>query len=141
MNIWNLILFGLSKTPERALAILKSLEPSQWRLYDDGVLQAQPSYSFEVLPSAKNKMLIVDISYHDNNGNPQSLHIQTRCKNDQSDSLSINGNAQLECNFEFHSKPMKQEFHVELGYFVPDGTTRADGTPNGEHHVFELIND
>jgi len=134
MNIWTLILFGLKQTPERALEILKSLRPSQWQFYVDGQKFAA-KYDFDVIGSAKTRMLVVDISYRDANGNDQAIHVATRFKNDGSDSLSINSVAQVGCDFKFHSKPLRREFVVELNYKV------ADSTQNLQNHVVELRNE
>lgn len=126
MNFWNLLKFAISQTPERALAILRDLRPSQWKMFLDGVRIDDPSYSFALMDAMKARMLVVDIIYAD-----EQIRAMSKLKNDGSDSLTINGVAMTGCDFEFHSKPLQKHFVAQLGYKDADGLK----------HVIEMVND
>lgn len=130
MNFWTLTLLRLFPTPERIKDLIEeardAIGPERLRVYHDDTLMPNADIDPMVGEIARKRALVARIDWegHDSEGQPftPNVRVQTRFKNDGSDSIEIDGVPMLKEDFEFHCKPLKKEFAIELGYTDPRST-------------------
>lgn len=122
-----LLKWAISKTPATALAVLKALNFSNWRVSLDNGDAEGFSPKFELVESFKAKALIVTFWYKQD-----LFKAETRFKNDGSDKLSVNGIAQNIPSFDFDIIGLTNtRVQFELAYVDLDG----------KHHMLTAKND
>lgn len=125
MNYKDVLLLAklyILRTPDAALDVIHRLEPSKWRLSDDGIEATHITTQFRVLDSLQKRKLAFSGDF--NVGGASVFFDGATCfRNDGSDELAVNGTTVTlpPGGFNLTTKPLRGYFEIKLPYTGQDG--------------------